>query len=468
MSIKSLYIMPHPPIIVEEVGGAEAGKAQKTIDAVREVGDRVSKEQPELMIVITPHGPVFADALTIHGNEMISGNLEMFNAPEVMLTKKNNRDFVERLMVATKEKGVPLALFDDAFAKDFDLTTKLDHGSIVPLYFVEEKYKNYDLVVINQGVLAPDQLYYFGMILNQVIEETGIRAVVFASGDLSHRASESSPYGFHEAGPKFDNLLIEYLLAKNTTGVINMDIDLCESAGECGKKSIDILLGILDGYDYKVEKLSYEHPFGIGYGVVAFENLEKNDRRQLLEEIRDEKKKVVEKIKSNEDVYVRLAREAIETFVIAGNRIETPQDLTTEMTTERAGVFVSIKNASGLRGCIGTTGGTEKNIAEEIISNAIKAATEDPRFESIEEWELEDLIISVDVLSRSEKVDSIEDLDPKVYGVIVSSGFRGGLLLPDLQGIDTPEEQIRIVLNKAGIRQSDEYDMERFTVKRHK
>jgi len=136
-----------------------------------------------------------------------------------------------------------------------------------------------------------------------------------------------------------------------------------------------------------------------------------------------------------------LARRTIETFVREGKVIEIPATLTPEMK-EKAGVFVSLHRQGELRGCIGTFAPTSENVAQEIIRNAIESATRDPRFEPVEEKELADLDISVDVLSAPEPVPSVKGLDAKNYGVIVKSGSRRGLLLPDLPGVNTPEEHL--------------------------
>jgi len=168
----------------------------------------------------------------------------------------------------------------------------------------------------------------------------------------------------------------------------------------------------------------------------------------------------------SEDPLVKLAREAIAAYVTEGKVISPPDPLPKEMEG-RAGVFVSIKKHGELRGCIGTYRPTQPNIALEIINNAISAATEDPRFPPVEEWELDDLTISVDVLSEPERVSDKSSLDAKRYGVIVRSGSRAGLLLPDLEGVDTPDQQIAICMQKGGIRPGEPYELYRFEVQRH-
>jgi AmmeMemoRadiSam system protein A len=167
-----------------------------------------------------------------------------------------------------------------------------------------------------------------------------------------------------------------------------------------------------------------------------------------------------------ESVYVKLARETIENYIKKGKIINSPPGLPKEMVNQKAGVFVSLKKFGDLRGCIGTFMPTQGNIAQEIIKNAISAAVDDPRFSSVNVSELEDLSISVDVLSAPEEVKDISQLDPKKYGVIVSSGYKKGLLLPDLEGVDTVKYQIDIAKRKAGIYPGEKVKLYRFEVKR--
>jgi AmmeMemoRadiSam system protein A len=164
---------------------------------------------------------------------------------------------------------------------------------------------------------------------------------------------------------------------------------------------------------------------------------------------------------------VKLAKDTVEKYTLDGKSMEPPRDLDAEMQ-EKAGIFVSIKKKGELRGCIGTFQPATDNVASEVIQNAISAATRDPRFPPVSAGELADLTYSVDVLTAPEKVDSKKDLDPKKYGVIVVSGPRKGLLLPDLDGVDTVDEQISIASAKAGIYMGEDIELYRFEVRRHK
>ncbi|MCS7242813.1 MAG: AmmeMemoRadiSam system protein A [Candidatus Caldatribacterium sp.] len=165
---------------------------------------------------------------------------------------------------------------------------------------------------------------------------------------------------------------------------------------------------------------------------------------------------------------IRLAREAIAYYLKEGKLLPIPSDLHPRLYEERRGVFVSLKRGKALRGCIGTYLPQWENIAQEIVHNAVHAATQDPRFPPVTLDELSSLTISVDILSPPERVEDLAHLDPKKYGVIVESGWKRGLLLPDIEGVDTVEEQIRIALMKAGITSREPITVYRFTVERYR
>lgn len=175
----------------------------------------------------------------------------------------------------------------------------------------------------------------------------------------------------------------------------------------------------------------------------------------------------ISEARERSDAYVRLARASLESYIRDGKILEVPEDLPAEMQKTRAGAFVSIHKHGKLRGCIGTILPTADSLAEEIIENAVSAATRDPRFDSITEDELQWLEINVDVLTTPEPIDSADKLDVKKYGVIVTSGHKRGLLLPDLDGVDTVEQQIRIASQKAGIHPGEKISLQRFEVVRH-
>ena len=164
---------------------------------------------------------------------------------------------------------------------------------------------------------------------------------------------------------------------------------------------------------------------------------------------------------------VKLAQETIELYIREQKVLAVGEEDRTPEMRERAGVFVSLKTHGMLRGCIGTFEPCEQDVAHEVVRNAISAATCDPRFPPVRTAELPDLAYSVDVLTAPERVTSLKDLDPRRYGVIVRAGQRRGLLLPDLEGVDTVEQQVGIAMQKAGIPAGSEVALYRFEVKRY-
>ncbi len=168
------------------------------------------------------------------------------------------------------------------------------------------------------------------------------------------------------------------------------------------------------------------------------------------------------------DEYVKLAKNAVKTYLESGEIISPADDLPKKMLEEKAGVFVSLHQKSGeLRGCIGTFLPTQENIAQETIKNSLAAAFNDPRFPPVRKKELKDLVFKVDLLSQPKPAQE-KDLDPKKYGLIIfTSDGRRSLLLPDIPGIETPEQQVKICCQKAGISPREEIKIKTFTVKRH-
>ncbi|MGI1690726.1 AmmeMemoRadiSam system protein A [Thermoanaerobacter uzonensis] len=463
----SCYLMPHPPIIVPEVGRGEEKKIQRTIDSLNTVSSNIKEKKPDTIIVVTPHGYVFRDAVAVTVFSSLEGDLGQFGARGVRFEFENDLELVEKIVEESRKRDIPIAEVDDELAKKYVLPKKLDHGTIVPLYFVTKHYANFRLVHISYGFLYFEQLYEFGTAIGDAIRNSNKKVVFIASGDLSHKLTPNSPNGYTPKGEVFDKKLLDLLSEMKVEEIIGMDKGLIEEAAECGFRSVCVMLGVLDGYEVKAKVLSHEGPFGVGYGVAQFE-VDQYKETSLLEKLYNLKRQRIEEIRQKEDNYVKLARESLEYYVKHRKPMPVPEGLPEEMYTKRAGVFVSLHKDGELRGCIGTVVPQKKNIAEEIIKNAISAGFEDPRFDPVEEYELKNIEYSVDVLTPPQPVKSKQELNPKKYGVIVKKGYRSGLLLPDLEGVDTVEEQISIALRKAGISPDEDYTIEKFEVERHK
>jgi AmmeMemoRadiSam system protein A len=339
---------------------------------------------------------------------------------------------------------------------------------VIPLTFINEQYTSYKLVRIGLSGLPVQDHYKLGMCIAKAADALGRTVVFIASGDLSHKVSPDGPYGYAEEGVQFDRQITEAMAAGDFMTFLSFDPAFAEKAAECGLRSCIMLAGALDGKKVRSELLSYEGTFGVGYGIASFIPEGEDPDRRFLNRHLELEKQSMERVRAGEDVYVRLARYAVEHYVNKQKPAALPDGLPDDLALRRAGVFVSLKKHGNLRGCIGTIAPVTGSIAEEILRNAVSACAEDPRFERVEKGELRDLVYSVDVLSPSEPIDSPEQLDAKRYGVIVTSGQKRGLLLPNLEGVDTPTQQLEIAMQKAGIGQNDRVSLERFEVVRHK
>ena len=344
---------------------------------------------------------------------------------------------------------------------------KLDHGTMVPLYFVNQYWNGYRLVRIGLSGFPLTAHYRLGKCIRETAQSLGRHTVVIASGDLSHKLKEDGPYGYQEEGPAYDGRVMDVMGRAAFGELLEFSEDFCEKAAECGHRSFTILAGAFDRTGVEAERLSYEGPFGVGYGVCAYRPIGDDESRNFLEQYEEKERRALFARREREDAYVRLARYTIETFVKTGTLPQMPGGLPEELYQNRAGAFVSLKEDGRLRGCIGTIQAVRDSLAEEIMHNAVSACSADPRFDPVEDWEVERLTISVDVLGETEKISSPEELDVNRYGVIVTRGKKRGLLLPNLEGVDTIEQQIAIAKQKAGIREHESVELGRFEVIRH-
>ncbi len=459
--ILGAYAVPHPPLIVPEIGRGTEQKIQKTIDAYREAMRRAAALQPDLVVLTTPHSPLYADYFHISSGRSASGDFGQFGASQVRIEVDYDYEYVAALEMACEARKIPAGTLGER-------SPELDHGTMVPMHFLQEFTKDFKLVRIGLSGLSHLIHYRFGKCIAATADELGRRVVMIASGDLSHKLKDDGPYGFTPAGPEFDKQVTDILGRGDFAALLQMDPDMCEDAAECGLRSFWIMAGVLDRKAVRSELLSYEGPFGVGYGVAAFEVTGDDASRDFDVQIEEAERARLAERRAGEDPYVKLARLSLETYVKTRRHAPLPDWLPAELTERQAGAFVSLKKNGTLRGCIGTIGPTCKNLAEEIAQNAISAALRDSRFEPVTEDELDQLVYSVDVLGEAEPIESPDELDVKRYGVIVECGMRRGLLLPDLAGVDTPEKQIDIARRKAGIGPDEPIKLSRFEVVRHK
>ncbi len=428
----SAVIMPHPPIARPLVGRGEEKKIQATLAAYRAAAEQIAADAPETIVVISPHNIFFRDAFYISPGETYTDSLSRFGAPTDRASIPYDTELRDEIIRLCSERGIP-AVSDSRYSSE------PDHGSLIPLLFVNEAYTNYRVVRIAPSMLSDEILIEMGRIIERAAAHLGRRMTLIASGDLSHKLLAEGPYGYVREGPEFDRKVTEMMRTGNLKAFREFTPEFRDRCAECGLPGFIMLSGALENYHIQPDFLSYEGTFGVGYAICTF---------------------------AIEDACIRLAKDSLGKYIRTGKQLKPPDDLPEWMTEQQAGVFVSLHKHGDLRGCIGTILPWSDCVADEIINLAIESGTRDPRFYPVTEKELPELEYNVDVLSEAEPAER-DQLDAKRYGVIVTLGSRRGLLLPNLEGVDTPAQQISIALRKAGIRPDEPYRLERFTVERH-
>lgn len=446
-------IAPHPPIMVPEVGGEASVEVRRSIDAMAEFTARVIRSGAETVVMISPHARLEQDSFVAYEGPKLYADFADFRAPTTTVHAELNDELlgeITRLAAAESLAISRIAGFD------------LDHGTAVPLYFLQRYGWQGQVVALGYSYLSNADHVRFGQCIKRAIDSIGKPIAFVASGDLSHRLKRGAPAGYNPQAHLFDEEVVDAIESCTTKRIVDLDPELRRLAGECGYRSMLVAVGVVQELEAACEVISYEAPFGVGYLVAQLFGSRIAD---ILSAQRAERAEEPSAEAATE--LPALARQAVETFVKQGRIIPTPHDLS-ELLSQRAGCFVSIKTRAGeLRGCIGTVDPVKDTLAEETIFNAISSATTDPRFAPVREDELPDLKYSIDVLSAPEAVAQT-DLDPAVYGVIVEdkAGARRGLLLPNLQGIETAAQQVEIASHKAGIRPGDEIRLWRFRSER--
>ncbi|HZJ84469.1 MAG TPA: AmmeMemoRadiSam system protein A [Syntrophomonadaceae bacterium] len=463
--ITYLTLSPHPPLIVPAIGGRSLKDVENTVLGMQEMAQALVASQPEIVLFLTPHGNVFSDCVTCLGSPELYGDFGRFGYGEIAFNYNNELNFIQKIREKAELEDIDFIVINEEIAERNKLNRELDHGILVPLHYLKEAGLADDLpiVPISIGLLPTLLLYKFGLLIQKVAKEFGKRVAIVASGDMSHRLKDDGPYSFHPDGAKFDNLIKEALANKEIDKIVNLDSSLRDNAGECAYPSIVIMLGCMDGYDFKSQVYSYEGPFGVGYLTAGFELTTSKD--SYLKEMQREIEAGLLVKRKNESKPVRWARLVLENYVRNGIKPSLPAELQ-ELKGEKGATFVTLKKGGQLRGCIGTILPVHSNLAEEIASNAVSSATRDSRFSPVKVNELTDLTYSVDILSAPEECKQ-DELDSEEYGVIVTKGNRRGLLLPNLEGVDTVEDQLAIALEKAGISPDEDYRIERFKVDRY-
>lgn len=422
-------LLPHPPLLVPDVGGERVQEVRRTQLGVRQVCQNLALCEPDCLVMITPHGESSPKGVTSLRGPEVRGSLARFRAPQVELRVKVDRALTELLAQAA-----PLV----------ELTAgELDHGLLVPLYYLREAGVDVPVAILNPGPGDARSHHALGVALGQALRRFPKRVAVVASGDLSHRLTADGPYGFDESGPVFDRGVVEGLRGRpDPEAILDLPPDLVKRAGVCGYKPLALLLGALPPVSSEV--FSYEGPLGVGYAAVG-----------------------MQPDPPLEPAVVALARAAVEAHVQGLEAPRWPRPLPPALARQAA-VFVTLRTRSGdLRGCVGTLQPMRPDLVEEIRAAAVGACSRDNRFQPVTRVELSSLTYSVYVLGPLEPIEGEEQLDPARYGVVVRQGARSGCLLPGIPAITTAQKQVELARQKAAIGKHEPITLERFVVERY-
>jgi aromatic ring-opening dioxygenase LigB subunit len=253
--------LPHPPVIIPSIGSQKDRKiTEKTIQAIEKITADFQQKEIETIVIVSPHGQLDYDRITINISPILNGNFNLFGDFKTNFSFKNDVEILKQTTKELEKEKFPLRLLNDIF---------LDHGALVPLFFLTKNKKTLPkIVVIGYSYLDNKTHFEFGKILKKVFNETDKKIAFIASGDLSHCSTENAPCEFSPLGKIFDEKIVSLIKNKKTDEIISLDKNLVENACECGFKSLLILLGVVDDENWNSEIISYETPFGVGYLVL--------------------------------------------------------------------------------------------------------------------------------------------------------------------------------------------------------
>lgn len=426
--------MPHAPVLIPEVGGGREREAAATVAAMWQAAQAVVASQPDAVVVISPHSPRRPGQFGIWPGKSIAGDMGRFGRPDVTLDLPN----ASALTAAVSEEFIAQGL-----ATWWVTREPLDHGAFVPLYFLNRSGWRGPTTVIGLNYPGEGGWRKAGASIRSAARRLHQRVALVASGDMSHRLQPGAPAGYEPRAREFDREFVRVLRSGRFEALNQLDPELQQLAAEDVVDSTLIAVNAVGLAATGRGVLSYEGPFGVGYCVAELFHA---NGAPLPEQL-----------------LPKIARAAVEGhFRNDAVPVDVPES---EFLQRSAGVFVTLRTRDGrLRGCRGTITPRRPNVIEETREVARSSAFQDQRFEPVTETELADLTYEVSVLNPPEPVASVADLDPHRYGVIVSTADgRRGLMLPEVEGLDTVEQQIDATCRKAQIDSREPLTLERFT-----
>ena len=443
-------LMPHAPVLVPAVGGKRGNRAGASVGAMAEAARRVVKAGPDAIVLISPHTPRRRGAFAIWAGGRINGSLAQFGAPAAVVDLPADETLRGLITEEAGSRGLEIWQLHDE---------KLDHGAVVPLWHLVDAGWRGPTVLIGLDYPGEPGLVELGEAIAAAARRANRRVALVASGDMSHRLQPDAPAGFHPRAKEFDGAFIECLRAGDFRKLLDFDSGLSDLAAEDALDSTLVAASAVNWNAAGHEVLSYEGPFGVGYGVAILHHSPPPAGAHATGARASD-------VAETGQGLSQLARRSIEA-AFRGDA-EKPDMPAEDIPGERHGVFVTLRGPRGeLRGCVGTLTPRFGNAAEETWHVARDAAFRDGRFAPVGAHELEQLRFEVSVVLPLEEVASTTELDPRRYGVVLATGDgRRGILLPDVPGIETVEQQLETARHKGGIGELEPVRIQRFAVKK--
>jgi AmmeMemoRadiSam system protein A len=440
-------LMAHAPILVPEVGGERAQAARASCQAMREAAACLTATKPDALVLISPHSPRKRRAFGLWSGERLRGSLAQFGAGGAEVVLPNDSLLAGAIKAEADRRDL---------ATWWIAEPMLDHGAVVPLWFLAEAGWGGPTAILSLNNPGDGGLAAMGAAIADAARASRCRVAIVASGDMSHRLAPQSPCGFHPNAHEFDETFIRLLRGGDYHGIENMSPELRELAAEDAADSVIVAASAVDWKADERQVLSYEGPFGVGYGVAVL---------FAADAIPAAPEPVREHGDKNEGAILPcLARQSISCELQCDTRMPPPAG--GPYLSARRGVFVTLRERNGnLRGCCGTIFPVCDNVVAETWRSARSAAFQDRRFDAVQAGELPNLHIDVSVLHSMETICSPDELNPARYGVVVSTeDGRRGLLLPAIAEVKTVGQQLSIARRKAGIGAKEPVKMQRFQV----
>lgn len=261
--IKGAIMVPHPPLIIPEVGRGQENIISNTSEAYEKAARFVAELQPETIVVSSPHSVMYSNYFHVSPGTHAAGDFSLYHAPQAGAESDYDTEMVNLICRYAAEKQFPAGC-------EGELDPSLDHGTMIPLYFINKYFHDYKLVRIGLSGLSFKDHYKLGKMVQKAANELGRNVVFVGSGDLSHKLQKYGPYGFAKEGPEYDQRIMEVMGTAQFERLFDFDEDFCRRAAECGHRSFIMMAGALDGLDIVPQMLSHQDVTGVGYGICIY------------------------------------------------------------------------------------------------------------------------------------------------------------------------------------------------------